>query len=410
MAIASAKTWWTIRLQEKRLLGGRVDHEKGIVFGVKVVGRSSPNTHGVRGVNGTDYTLEALRQSAPLYEGVNCNVDHPPRSKPNQERSANDRFAWLEDIEVRESGTYGNLHFLDPNDPLAVKIMNAAERHPEAFALSHNAQGKGDVKNGRFVIHEIVEVISVDIVADGGTNRSLFEGRKMKVKVSHVLKDKVLPALFAGRKERLEKLLSTSLTEARSPLMEASDGDDHRDHMYKAMRACEDAGNEEAASGIHKLLHPDKRVEEEESESSKEREEEEEDGEGDERREMEGQGEEGPGEPGSHNEGPDGKGGPATAWESRRRKKSSRQGEIMITEARAMSMCRLAGVEATATLMEAITGSRYDQAAAMIEEVKRQREIGRRASPPRSTTPLRESAGSKPIPKDLKEWAESLRS
>jgi hypothetical protein len=413
---AGKKRSLTVSLHEKRSLGGRVDHGRGIIFGVKVCGRSSPNTHGVRGVDGTDYTLEALRKAAPLYEGINCNVDHPPRKNPDQERSAHDRFAWLENIEARPSGLYGDLHFLDPQDPLAVKMMNAAESKPDAYALSHNANGKGEVRNRRFVIYEIPEVRSVDIVADGGTNRSLFEGRQMKVRVSEVLKNKVMMALDAGRKKRLDKLLAGALTESRSPLMEASDSNDHRDHMYNAMRACEEAGNEEGARGIHKLLDPSKRVEEageDENAEDKYEEEEEDAGEEDERAEMEGQGEEGPGEPGEHNEGTDGKGGPGAAMEEGRGRRGRRRlpgGVVVITEAEAIDMCQLAGMEATASLVETLTGVPHNRALKTIREVKRQREIGRKSSPPRSTAPLREGRESTaPIPKDLKTWAETLR-
>lgn len=229
----------------------------------------------------------------------------------------------------------------------------------------------------------------------------------MKVRVCEVLRDKVLPALKAGRKKYLQKLLSTALTEARSPLMEADEGDDHRDHMYRAMRASEDAGNEEAAAGIHKLLHPAKRVEEEdESEEDKEDEEEEEGGEEEERSEMEGEGVEGPGEPGEHNEGPDGKGGPGTAFESRRRKKKLRPGEVRLTEGRALQLCQSAGIEATADVMEAMKGADFDQALRIVKLAKRGQ--ARTATAPRSTGPLRESAQAT-IPKDLKSWAESLK-
>src|SRR5262245_18123116 len=241
----------TRTLREQHAITGRVDRERGIIFQVKVLGRSSANTHGMRGMDGTLYTLEALQKAAPLYEGVNCNVDHPPLKKADQVRSAHDRFAWLEDVYVTESGIYADLHFLDVNDPLAVKMLNAAQSKPDAYALSHNAGGKGVVKDRKWVCQEISEVRSVDIVSEAGTNRSLFEGRAVKTRVAIVLRDRVLPALQAGRRQRLQHLLDTHLTEARSPLMEAGDDDgDHRDTMYKAMRACEDAGNEDGAKSI----------------------------------------------------------------------------------------------------------------------------------------------------------------
>lgn len=407
------------RLRESGPLRGRVDRQAGIIYGVKVVGRTSPNTHGVRGADGTEYTREALEGELPQIEGINVNVDHPPRERPDRERSARDRFAWIEEARLTPQGIYGDLHFLDPRDPLAVKMMNAAESKPDAYALSHNAIGRGEVINGRYVVTEIPEVRSVDIVADGGTNRSLFEGKAVQVRVCEVLRDKVLPKLRdADRKKRLESLLSTCLVEERSPLMEAEEGDkDHRDHMYTAMRACEDAGNDEAATGIHKLLHPDKRVEEDDesaeegegaNEENKDKEEEEEGGQERERSEMEGEGEEGPGEGGANNEGPDGRGGPGTAWESRRRRKNA-AGEIVLTEARALAMCRTAGVEATADVMEAIKNASFEQAMAVINLAKRSQTRLREASAPRSSGPLQRGAPAAPIPKNLKEWAESLK-
>lgn len=246
-------------LRESAPAGGRVDRAAGVIRGCKIVGRRSPNTHGVAGVEGTEYTLEALRGALHLYEGCKVNVNHPPRGRVGMERDARDRFAWLEGCEVREAGVFGDLHFLDPADPLAVKLMNAAEARPDAFALSHNAVGRGGVRDGRYVVTEIPEVHSVDIVSDGGTNRSLFEGRAMKVKVMESLRAKVLPALQKGRARRLLAILEAMPAGDDAAVMEEAEGGDHRDHMYRAMRACEEAGDDESALKIHKLLGPPKK-------------------------------------------------------------------------------------------------------------------------------------------------------
>ena len=160
----------------------RVDRAAGIIYGVKICGRISPNTHGVRGVEGTVYTENFLQEALELYEGINVNVDHPPRSTPGADRSARDRFAWLENVELQEGGDFGDLHFLNPKDPLAINIMNAAEKKPDAFALSHNAYGSGEVKNGFYVVDKPEKIHSVDIVANGGSNRSLFESREKPMK------------------------------------------------------------------------------------------------------------------------------------------------------------------------------------------------------------------------------------
>lgn len=395
-------------LREQRRLKGRVDRAAGVIYGVKVVGLSSPNTHGVRGAEGTIYTGEALAKALPLYEGIKVNVDHPPRGKPGMERSARDRFAWLEDAHLAEGGIFADLHFLDPSDPLAVKMMNAAEENPSCYALSHNATGRGEVRNGRYVVVEIPEVHSVDIVADGGTNRSLFEGREMKTaSVREVLKVKVMPALQAGRRKYLARLCESI---PDTLLMEDDEGKDHLDHLYAAMRSAKDDGHDDVARGVHKLMHPDKHdLEEEESEGEKEKEEEEEDGPGRERSEMEGMGEEGPGEPGKHNEGPDGRGGPATAWEGRRVKKA-RPGEVRLTEQQALSMCRTAGVEATADLVLSLREARsFDGQMAAINLAKRAQQPARGTSAPRSAgrVNVRESAA--PGQEDVKGWLARLR-
>lgn len=49
---------------------------------------------------------------------------------------------------------------------------------PDAFGLSHNAQGEGDEKDGIFVVSKIVEVRHVDVVADPATTKSLSESIK----------------------------------------------------------------------------------------------------------------------------------------------------------------------------------------------------------------------------------------
>jgi hypothetical protein len=275
----------TAELREERVSGyaalptgkSRVDREKGVIYGVKVVGRSSPNTHGVRGVDGTEYTMEALTKALPLYEGVNCNVDHPSRKDPNQERSAKDRFAWVEHCAVQESGIYGDLHFLDPADPLAVKMMAAAENKPDAYALSHNAVGRGEVKGGKYVIHEIPEVRSVDIVADGGTNRSLFEGRKpMKKKTtltkiiaeSKYLSERTRKRLLEMAKGCPEADEEMDAGEERAD-MEGEEEPGWKDHVTNAVGALvksEDPEDHDKASKLMKHLRPAEESEEDDEE------------------------------------------------------------------------------------------------------------------------------------------------
>lgn len=351
----------TVTIREERVQGfaplaggkSRVDREHGIIYGVKVVGRSSPNTHGVQGVEGTDYTREALESELPQIEGINVNVDHPPRQKPGQERSARDRFAWIQEARIDDDGIFGDLHFLDPSDPLAVKMMNAAESKPDAFALSHNAVGNGTVKNKRYVIQEVPEVRSVDIVADGGTNRSLFESRNMKKTMTRrayiekaIRESKSLTPIKCKQLLEMTKNCGEDMDEEGSVsaagTMEADDEPTPHDHMTNAIGGLvksDDPDDHDKASKILKLMRPaeeeDDSDDNDDSGGKKGKDVEEDD---------EGESQAGRGKPtkgkGEENTEDDSKG--KENMESRQR--------------RAKKRCELAGVNPTADLIESLAG------------------------------------------------------
>lgn len=156
----------------------RVDRAAGVIYGVKVLGRTSPNSHGVPGVESTEYTPEAITAACALYEGVNVNANHPDRDKPGADRDMNDRIGWLSNCRVVEGELFADLNLLLTDDRSA-KLFEAAERRPQLFGLSHNALGRGEVRGTKYVITEIPEVRSVDVVADAGTVNSLFESQQM---------------------------------------------------------------------------------------------------------------------------------------------------------------------------------------------------------------------------------------
>ena len=83
----------SMALSEDVSFGGglSVDRKAGIIRGVKVLGHHSQN--------GRQYTPEAIRQAASLYEGAMVNIDHPD-GEPTEQRSAYDRFGKL--VRVRE--------------------------------------------------------------------------------------------------------------------------------------------------------------------------------------------------------------------------------------------------------------------------------------------------------------------
>jgi len=175
----------SIDLAERVVYSGkkiRVDREAGIIHDVKIIGTVS--------ANGRVYLMEALKSSVPLYEGVLVNIDHP--KKPTDSRAVSEMFGKLINVRVEQDGLYGDLHFLKTH-PLAEQICEAAERFPDKFGLSHNAQADGiDNDDGTFVVQKITEVRSVDVVSSPATTAGLFEQTRRKPTMKQRLTCKAL--------------------------------------------------------------------------------------------------------------------------------------------------------------------------------------------------------------------------
>jgi hypothetical protein len=150
----------------------QVDRESGVIRGVRILGRVSRN--------GREYSDAALQQAARLYEGLGVNLNHPERPQSDGTRDVEDGFGWLETIEVRGDGVYGNLHYFRAH-PSADVIVEAATRNPRRFGLSHHAEGCVAQKNGKVVVEAVESVRSVDLVQNPATNNGLFESKSATV-------------------------------------------------------------------------------------------------------------------------------------------------------------------------------------------------------------------------------------
>lgn len=142
----------------------RVDRERGLIQGVKVLGLESQN--------GRSYQPRALSDAAKLYEGKPVNVDHVE----GQRRSYRDRIGRLTNIAMRGDGLYGDL-LVNPKHPLTEQLLWDAEHAPENVGLSHDAQGRTSNRQGRVMVESIHMVRSVDLVAEPATTKGLFESR-----------------------------------------------------------------------------------------------------------------------------------------------------------------------------------------------------------------------------------------
>lgn len=158
----------------------RVDREKGIIHGVKLLGLESQN--------GRLYPIETIREAATLYKGAKVNIDHGKGKDAN--RSYADRMGRIgEAVEVRADGLYGDLHY-NPKHALAEQLAWDAENAPENVGMSHVVEGKTSSRGGKLVVESITRVQSVDLVADPATTNGLFEYRQaMKKTVKQILRE-----------------------------------------------------------------------------------------------------------------------------------------------------------------------------------------------------------------------------
>lgn len=173
----------------------RVDHDAGVIRGAKLCGIFSSN--------GRVYPLPVLTKARHLYEGARVNVDHPPSAR-NLDRAFADWAGVVENVQVRADGLYGDLR-LRKSGAAYEALMEAAERFPDAFGLSHVADGDSRRVNGREEVTEINEVFSVDIVTDPATTGGLFESRQRRTMRDEIAENRRLTALLEARAEQLER-------------------------------------------------------------------------------------------------------------------------------------------------------------------------------------------------------------
>ena len=146
-----------------------VDRDAGVIRGVKILGRQSRN--------GREYSEPALRDAARLYEGVGVNLNHAEPQGAPRHRLVEAGFGWLAAVAVRPEGVFGDLHYFKSH-PQAAVIVEAAERNPRRFGLSHHAEGKVALQQGKQIVETIERVRSVDLVQNPATNAGLFESEE----------------------------------------------------------------------------------------------------------------------------------------------------------------------------------------------------------------------------------------
>jgi len=179
----------------------KVDREKGIIHGVKILGSISKN--------GRTYAESAIAKAKPLYEGALSNVNHV---KAGESVAYENRIGVMRNVQAKSDGLYADFHF-NPKHALAEQLIWDAENAPAKVGFSHDVQAKTSRgKDGKVVIEEISRVASVDLVANPATTNGLYESQIEETHMGIELEDLTVEQLREHRGDLVAKLTGTDET------------------------------------------------------------------------------------------------------------------------------------------------------------------------------------------------------
>lgn len=163
-----------------------VDRDSGQIRGVKLCSAESKNNR--------EYTQQALKELAKLYERQPIRIDHDQKSYLTTVGMVRDARLDYADYVIR--GTLS----LNKGHPAYEQIMEDAEHRPNLLMLSHEVPARGYTatrKDGKLVVEHVHKVDCFAIVTNGGVNQSLFESEEdeMELKTVAELKEQY-PALY----------------------------------------------------------------------------------------------------------------------------------------------------------------------------------------------------------------------
>ena len=154
----------------------RVDRDKGVVYGVRVVGPKSRN--------GRVYPAAVLKTAAPMFEGVPVYVGHhfDPATMTPREPPPEAKFGRIVNARFDRDGITADLRY-NPKLAFAEGFLWACENDPAFYQFSQLARVAYQPANdadGNRVAAEYRQVASVDIVSEGGATHTIFDSDQSK--------------------------------------------------------------------------------------------------------------------------------------------------------------------------------------------------------------------------------------
>jgi hypothetical protein len=307
-----------------------VDEEAGVIRRIKILGWESKN--------GRRYLPEAVKKRLRLYDGAKCFSNHP--RKATDTRDCDDALGVWRNPVLESDGAYADLHYFKAH-PLAARVVEDAKRGLGVFGASHNADGQGrEDAQGVFVVHDITEVRSVDLVTDAATVTNLRENKIMKTTLRQLLEASKAKPLFKHLLE-MPKDEMPALDMPMDAPPEAPAEDDWKADLVAAIGKLvqsEAAENHDLAKKIMAMLKPASAETSSETTTEEDESEEKDDEEKKEDKPMEG--------------------------------RTPRRAPDAVTLTEAKSLCKLAGLAEDAGLLGMLEGSTREKALSLLEWAK----------------------------------------
>ena len=150
----------------------RIDEEKGVIRGVKLLGLRSKNRR--------NYDSVGVQRSAlKLLEGVSIFIDHPDKANVRSTRSMKDKWGNSVTGTIRYEngkGYFGDVRY-NKKHPLTEQILEDIRSAPNTLGMSINGEFRsgGTDSTGDVIVEELLSLRSVDLVTAPATTAGMFE-------------------------------------------------------------------------------------------------------------------------------------------------------------------------------------------------------------------------------------------
>lgn len=245
---------YTTELNEALSFGSNIQKESGIIGGVVILTGDKVSK------NKTLYTKKALEEAVKRYDGAKMYLDHP---EPNNHssRSVRDFGGTYKNLRIEEGRFLkADLHLL-PNNGIRDIVMPIAEAKPNGVGLSIRDRGKGQEKDGIFLVEGFVpgRGYSIDLVTEASVNENLFEseGGEDDMKIEDV----ELKHLVEGNPSLLESIRNDErkkvTSEFEEKLKKGEDAQKMLEHGKKLMALAESGLASDVIEKVKKIIEPD---------------------------------------------------------------------------------------------------------------------------------------------------------